>query len=290
MKITENKKERLRQLLALALDQLQSVESITIDVKSEADDFIPYLLNDSRWSVAVLPEQIANPNSEIDKVCRAKSIISEIVTEPLGGLKFLDFGCGEGHVVKEAKVEGASVAVGYDIVKMNGVTDDWKDVEEQAPYDVILVYDVLDHVKSEEEAVECLVKIKNVMSEKGKAFIRMHPWCSKHGTHLYQTLNKAYVHLCISEEKLREMGHKPLPTLKIIHPLNTYSSWFKQAGLLIESSKPHREPIDPFFQETLGGSIKKNWKNSPNKDLASGVAFPTYQIEQQFVDYQVIHA
>ena len=74
----------------------------------------------------------------------------------------LDFGCGEGHVVVKASATAAR-SIGFDIVK-TGVHDweksgkylltrNFDKVINSGPYDIILLYDVLDHC----EALEILL-------------------------------------------------------------------------------------------------------------------------------------
>lgn len=296
MNITETNKNKIQALLNIAVDQTTGIDSISIQVNDRFDiePFVPYLLVD-RWPQAVDPVLIADPNSEEDKISRAHGILSIVISEPITG-KFLDFGCGEGHVV--AEVGRRSLAVGYDVENQNWsrfkpspnaiFTTSWEDVVKNGPYDYVLAYDVFDHMKDENEPLQELVKIRSVMSDKGKMFVRMHPWCSRHGTHLYLSINRAYLHMCLSEDTLKNMGYKFLHTLKIIHPLNTYSKWFGDAGFKITSSNIIPEPVESFFKQApISGLIKRHWKGSHIEELASGKEFPDWQVRQQFVDYQL---
>lgn len=296
MHITETNNSKIQALLNIAVEQSSGIESLTIDIndKFDIEPFVPYLLAD-RWPQAVDPVLIADPNSEEDKISRAHGILSIVISEPIVG-KFLDFGCGEGHVVAEVGRRG--LAVGYDVLNQNWskfktstssiFTTEWEDVVKNGPYDYILAYDVFDHMEDESCPPKELVKIRSVMSDKCKLFVRMHPWCSRHGTHLYLSINRAYLHMCLSEETLNNMGYKSLHTLKIIHPLNTYGKWFSDAGLKIVSSNIVSESVEPFFQQApISGLIKRHWKNSHMEGLASGHEFPEYQVRQQFVDYQL---
>ncbi len=296
MVITENNKTRILALLKIAVEQNQSIESVSIQVNDQfnIEAFIPYLLND-RWPYAVDPLLIADPNSEDDKISRAHGILSIVVTEPING-KFLDFGCGEGHVVSEV-AKKAPLAFGYDIVKhdswdrFNPVSNQffsnvWHKVVDKGPYDTVLIYDVLDHLKDEAEVVKELKNIRSVLSDKGKVFVRCHPFCSRHGTHLYQSVNRAYLHLCLDNEALDKLGYKYLHTIKIIHPLQTYKSWFDQSGFNQTYWNIVPENVEPFFQQpAIASLIKKNWRTSGEEALSSGKSFPEWQMKQQFVDY-----
>lgn len=270
---------------------------MTVETSDSFDiaDVIPYLIND-RWPAAVDPLLIADQNSEPDKFSRAHAIINMVLSTPIGKeTRFLDFGCGEGHVVNTA-ADQAGVAVGYDAVvqgwdrfpvRSNQVfTSDWSEVVKNRPYNIVLLYDVLDHAKDENDAIMCLRMIKDVLAPEGRVFVRCHPWCSRHGTHLYQKLNKAYIHMFLTDAQLESMGAKGLPTIKVIHPLQTYSHWFDIAGLRTLSNSVVREVVESFFLEpTIAGIIKSHWKNSSFVNLANGTEFPSYQCSQQFVDY-----
>lgn len=293
MNIIETDKERMAILLKVILNQLDGVENVNIQLneKFDLEPLIPHLLD--KFPLAVDPALIADPDSEDDKITRANGILRVVIAEPITG-RFLDFGCGEGHVVSQ--VFGAKVAVGYDILEQKWdnfkdlqpnmiLTTSWDKVIENGPYDFILIYDVLDHMKDEEEVVSELKKIRVVMNDKGKIFIRLHPWCSRHGMHLYSSINKAFLHLCLSKESLEKMGYKPLHTIKIIHPLQTYAKWFNEAGLNIISSNIIPEEVEPFFkQSAIAAIIKRHWRTSYQEPLASGKEFPDYQLRQQFVD------
>jgi 2-polyprenyl-3-methyl-5-hydroxy-6-metoxy-1,4-benzoquinol methylase len=289
MNITETNKFKIQALLNTAMNQHNDIESITLQVSSNfnIESFVPFLLTD-KWAQAVDPLLIADPNSEEDKLSRAHGILSIVISEPITG-KFLDFGCGEGHVAAEVGKRGFSV--GYDVEKQGWdklkqtnaiLTTSWDDVVKNGPYDCVLLYDVLDHMKDEQQPPKELGKIREVLSDKGKIFARMHPWCSRHGTHLYLSINKAYLHMCLSEESLDKLGYKYLHTLKIIHPLNTYNKWFEEAGLNVISSSIVPETVEPFFKQgPIAELIKRHWRSSYQEDLAAGREFPEFQMRQQ---------
>ncbi len=296
MNITETNKARMQALLKVAIEQPVGIESVSLQINDNfnIEPFIPYLLAD-KWPHAVDPLLIADPNSEEDKVSRAHGILSIVVTEPVTG-KFLDFGCGEGHVAVEV-ANKTSVSVGYDPQHQSNwdrfpatpnlvLTSSWDDVVKNAPYDYVLVYDVFDHLKDENEVVKELKRLSTVVSENTKVYVRMHPWCSRHGTHLYLSVNRAFLHLCLSEESLDKLGYKYLHTIKVIHPLQTYQSWFTAGGFDVVSSSIVPENVEAFFrQPAISAMILKNWKSSPSENLATGKEFPDWQMRQQFVDY-----
>jgi SAM-dependent methyltransferase len=244
------------------------------------------------WPEAVYSIQIADEKSEVDKNERAESI-ADILLPDMEGLKFLDFGCGEGHVANYVSKE-SSLSVGYEIDtqigsifswenKTNGLllTIDFEKVKAEGPYDVILIYDVLDHVKTETQ-VEALSKAESVLSEKGRIYMRCHPWCGRHGGHVYKKLNKAFVHLVLTEEELAEMGVKIDCPHRSIRPLASYESVIAESNLVMVSEpEVDRQEVESFFESPL---IKKRICKS--MDVGSwSPECPLFQMSQSFVDY-----
>lgn len=172
------------------------------------------------------------------------------------------------------------------------LTTSWKEVVKKAPYDIIMLYDVLDHIEGPVSNIAKELKnIKSILRPGGSVYVRCHPFCSRHGTHLYQKINKAFIHLIFTEEELEKLGYGKefqLPTRKIIHPIITYNEWFKTANFqLYKRDHVYREAVEPFFENIplVAKRIKDHWKDSSDKNLKSGKGFPRIQLEQQFVDY-----
>jgi len=257
-------------------------------------EILKTLLHSDNWPAAIDPKLICNTESEEEKFTRAEAIIDLVMKDYLDGLAFLDFGCGEGHVVTKSKSEKPRIALGYDIKSYANWTDDmttdWDRIKENGPYNVILMYDVLDHmIGTSSEIVETLKKVKSILNqENGKLYVRAHPWTSRHGTHLYQSINKSYIHLVFTEEEIKEMGYEETPTRKTIHPLITYNDFFNKAGFtFLKKEIVTNNKLEPFFMNNVLVSkrIKKCWKNSPDTNLKSGRAFPIAQLEIQFIDF-----
>ncbi len=258
------------------------------------------LLNSNDWPTAVDPSLICDANSDQDKEDRAEGILDLIIDVHLENLKFLDFGCGEGHVVNRSRTQKPKISVGYDVQEFDKwkswekddaaiYTTNWDEVKTLAPYNVVLVYDVIDHMTcSYEKLVERLKTIKEMLATNGKVFVRCHPWCSRHGTHLYQKLNKAYVHMVFSDHELEKLGYIQEKTRKVIHPLHEYGQLFAAAGLKIVSG-PFQviEKPEPFFSNNplIAARIKAKYNNSHWETLKSGKEFPVFPMENQFVDY-----
>jgi len=259
------------------------------------------LLNTAQWPAAVDPSLICNLSSDQDKEDRAEGILDLIIDIHLENLKFLDFGCGEGHVVNKSLLQKPKMSVGYDIRESEKwkvwestenmkFTTDWGEVEAEGPYNVILLYDVLDHMlMPDDKIVEELQKIKRVLAPNGKIYVRCHPWSSRHGTHLYHQVNKAFVHLVFTENELESMGYNTeVKANKIIHPITYYADCFKKAGLkVVYGPQVLKEDVESFFLNNpiVSNRIRKNWKISHDPKLNTGKDFPTVPCQIQFVDY-----
>jgi 2-polyprenyl-3-methyl-5-hydroxy-6-metoxy-1,4-benzoquinol methylase len=216
-------------------------------------------LNNPEWPAAVDLKMICDLESEEEKNIRAASIFSIFLASkihkgdrPASEKRVLDFGCGEGHVVKQ--ISSVAKAIGYDITAQNwdkwhdrqALTTSFGEVVLRGPYDLILIYDVLDHAEGI-TPVDILKQAKSVLSPGGQIIVRCHPWCGRHGNHLWK-LNKAFAHVVFSEEELAKIGHKGMHTIKVTHPEETYSRWFSEAGLRITWENLTWEQSGPIFE------------------------------------------
>jgi len=232
------------------------------------------------WPIAVDPRFIHPDEAE-----RAEQILDFVVTEFFEGLKFLDYKCNTGHIVNKASLRGAANSVGFDENLKNchftnkpGLTFTSKidEVKEQGPYDVILLYDVIDHV---EDPIGVLATVKKLISKNGRIYVRCHPWCSRHGAHLHDQINKAYIHLILDEVELTRVGGYVCKwTNKLTRPIETYRSWFVQAGLKIDQELPIEENMENFFDDViLMDRLEQHWKDDCVKSYTA----------IQFVDYML---
>ncbi len=269
--------------------------------KTNEFDSLKMLLNSDQWPHAIDPTLICNAENEQDKEDRAEGIIDLVVDVHLKNLSFLDFGCGDGHVVEKTRQQGPRRAVGFDIKTYEKWdewessetifhTNDWEEVQRAGPYNAILMYDVIDHIIGHEnEVINALKRIKSVAAPGVKVFVRCHPWCSRHATHLYHKMNKAYLHVIFTSEELEKMGLiTENEARKIIHPIITYQNWFRQAGFQVPK-QPNitSENIENFFVDTpvVARRIKSHWAASHDHKLRTGQTFPTIQLQQQFLDF-----
>jgi 2-polyprenyl-3-methyl-5-hydroxy-6-metoxy-1,4-benzoquinol methylase len=250
------------------------------------------LLESEEWPEAVLDFQIVDESSEEEKMDRAEGIVDILIDENLENKKFLDFGCGEGHMTKYASKE-AAISIGFDINKSKKskfnwekleekmlLTTDIKKVEQQAPYDIILIYDVLDHT---ENPIEVLNKAKSLLSENGKIYLRTHPWCGRHGGHLYRQKNKAFVHVVFSDDELKKLGlNYEEKTNKVKFPIADYElNFIKESQLKIQSKDVENQDVEDFFEKNP--IISKRLKKII--EVEGGKTFPKFQLSQCFHDY-----
>lgn len=243
---------------------------------SDFDELVK-LLNSNEWPEAVPPFLICD-DSDNDKFDRAEGII-DYINYDLKDKKFLDFGCGEGHVVKKLATDGIN-AFGYDIKQSdnfewtNTLTTDIEFIKHNKPYDVILLYDVLDNA---DDPSNILKLIKNLCNKNTKIHVRCHPWTSRHGSHLYYQLNKAYIHLIFNDIELSKLGINIGFFNKIYAPIAYNQKWFKENNLKILKHETLKNPIENFFKnnQIINARLSKMYKGK----------FPDFQLSQSFNDY-----
>lgn len=244
------------------------------------------LAKSDQWPLAV-PEELICGEDEDSKLTRAAGILTDFIKIDLSNKRFLDFGCGEGHIPYVAtSLIGVKEGVGYDIESQNWNVfdkpsnlhyyDDFEKLKEHGKFDIILANDVLDHCEAPEDALN---QIKIIKDKDGKVYLRCHPWASRHGSHVYKQLNKAYLHLVFNEDELYAMGLKPMYSNKILDPIAYYKKIIEKAGLVILSQEIITHPVELFFttKTSILRRIKQNWAND--------IQFHRNVMEIQFVDF-----
>ena len=233
------------------------------------------------WPDAVPGFLISDPTAS-GILKRARAVLNMCDLANLEGRHFLDFGCGDASIVREAIERRAASAIGYDIV----VDESWDNLEKMdvnlttnykllkhGHYDTILLYDVLDHSRN---PVQVIQQIRELVSDRGEVKVRCHPFTSKHANHVYRTFNKAYSHFFLSPEALKE--HDPLPVYKMtgVVPTEQYKKWFNDNGFEIRKETIDRQSPDPICL-----------KNIPRGEIKAIINHEDYQkiLEIQFVDY-----
>ncbi|MEI8270382.1 MAG: methyltransferase domain-containing protein [bacterium] len=264
---------------------ISNFKLITSEQHGDFEDLKELLLSD-KWPAAVNPNLICDPSSEIDKKERGIGIVELLVEDFLSSDdNFLDYGCGEGHCAAAAlSALGCKLSVGYDIKKFNWTitdnttfTSSYEEVKSLGPYKAILIFDVLDH-SVEDTPVELLTKAANLLDTDGKIYLRCHPWISRHGTHLYHFLNKAYAHLVFTDEELTKLSdHISESNLNVSFPLKTYEEMFEDSNLKIINERKIIEKVEPFFKiPKINERIIRNTKHKQ---------FPEFQMGLSFIDY-----
>ena len=289
--------EEINKILSSDLDpqeKLNAMENLKKEVPEAGNsefEKLKKILNSDEWPEAVLEFQIADDTSEEDKTDRAEGIVDILIEESLENKKFLDFGCGEGHGAKYAS-EDSAISVGYDIEKQGSLewendekfllTTDFEKVKAKGPFDVILIYDVLDHA---ENPIEVLNQASSVLKNNGTIYLRCHPWSSRHGGHAYRKINKAFVHLVFSEEELKNLGIDNGHNNKVLFPIATYNGILAEVdGLSAKDPDIEELEVEPFFKSNelvrkriLQAFGRKNWDE----------VCPSFQMGQCFLDYVI---
>lgn len=275
--------EEYRQIAEPNSEKERLAELTTLRLLSKSD----------KWPEALPQESICDDSDDDQKLVRAVTILQDLVKSSVSDTKFLDFGCGEGHVAYMASLLTTKKSVGYDIIQPENnfkkndkclFTTDWETVKTEGPYDIILANDVLDHtvdILSHPRRLQPILKnMQEVKAPEGKVYLRCHPWTSRHGTHLYKQLNKAYLHLVFTPEELFAMGLKETKTIQVFDPLEYYRKNIQDAGFTVLKEEITTTPVELFFTATpeVLRRIKCRWDGK----------FPRDIIEIQLVDYTLI--
>ena len=291
--------EHITSYLRNLLDEELRAPEAPVDQYSSLVEFtdLRMLAKSDSWPTAV-PADLICDEKEDEKLNRAAGILNNLITEDLKDKKFLDYGCGEGHVAFIAgSVIPTKISVGFDIEahpwnfeKFDKITltSNFEQVLQLAPFDVILLNDVFDHSKNPIKLLEYAKKLKTPMT--GKVFMRCHPFTSRHGTHLYKELNKAYLHLVFTEEELQVLGLKGEFTMFSYDPLKTYREHIQAAGFTILKEEIVTHHIEMFFthRPQVLRRIKERMKKNKDAPLIDGDPFPREILEIQFVDYVLV--
>lgn len=232
---------------------LEEEENFVLPAEYTTKEFteLRKILKSPNWPEAVPNELICEDNIE-ENMERAYGLIHKIQTN-LYKKKFLDIGCGEGHTIYAAASYDAEISAGYDIIKnkkwkkKEGIvfTDNWENLKKIGPFDIILINDVLDHA---EDPLDVLLKAKEIKEkELGRIFLKLHPWTSRHGTHLYKEMNKAYIHCIFTEEEIQKLGLEQLKTNKITDPKMFYRDLIEKSNLRIIKEEITTQSMEVFF-------------------------------------------
>jgi len=228
------------------------------------------------WPRAVDPALITDQNDEDSLQYRALQILS-IMPISIKDLNVLDIGCGTGHLAVEMSYQAKSV-VAYDVdTKAYGdfsqstnltFAQDIEQVQQNGPYDFIVMYDVLDHAKG--DPLDLLKTAQQLIKQDGTIFLRTHPWVSNTGGHLYETMNYGFLHLYLTPYEMSKLGYKLPYNIKATRPMAMYEDWINRAGLKIESRTIKAQPINDFFKKeaVINRIIQVTWADKIQPDQA----------------------
>lgn len=219
------------------------------------------------WAPSIPEEWIVRPDDNNALKTRAVSILDLFEEPDLLDRHVLDYGCGTGHVVRSASAAVAS-AVGYDTQASEfwlshpenvQLTTDWVTVVEQAPYDLILCFDVLDHLIDSAPQV-VLRQIKSVSHADTRVFIRFHPHTSRHAAHQYHDINLAYINLMFRKSEIEKktgvlfQHDQPCPWFAenpILTPIQHYVDLVEASGFVVMDHFVLKQAVEPEILDTI---------------------------------------
>lgn len=285
MRFTSTSPEQFKNLMELS-KSIRAPKIILQGGFNTSPESLEQLILSDFWPKAVPESLIVRGQEAVSH--RSKSIISSFVGN-LEGKKFLDFGCGNGGCATTAAVQ-ADYAIGYDIEEaeewVDGVnlTTNFGQVKENGPYDVILLYDVFDHIE-ENKINSVLYQMHSVCHVDTIIKVRCHPWTSIHGGHVYEKLNRAYAHLFLTDEQLEK--YQSSKVRKISRPLKTYNEAWNSANFTIVKTETHKINWDhaglgDFFSEDDVATFLN--KESPQR-LLGDVNWQKVVLPIEFIDF-----
>lgn len=273
-----DKSDDILKLATKAIPMAGKIKSVWVKTELPLKKLMTKALTNPEWPAA-LPDKLICRTRE-DRIRRAQEVAFGFVAADIKSKRVLDFGCGTGLTSQALEALAPDSVVAFDpLATCEADTDfysNWDQAKAHAPFDFILVYDVLDHlVGSTQEQI--LAEIHSVLAPDGIVQIRCHPWCSRHGTHLPAQLNRAFAHVV---NPLASYTQEP--TIKLTMPLAAYDNWFRGAGFIIANQRVIRHEVEPFIINTFREELTAHWGAGM---LRQGVFYPAPQLEIEYVDY-----
>lgn len=259
---------------------------IEAEHKAARKKHLQSLLDIDCWPESVPEHLMAGPTDD-DQIKRARAVLDMMLDRSMESLNFLDFGCGEGWVANEALKRGCKLSTGYDITP----NDNWEKLDHGAQftsvyneipknhYDVIFLFDVLDHCFDPEEVMK---QVYDCVKGTGVVYVRCHPWTSRHATHLWKKgFNKAYLHLFFTWEEMHSLlGESPMFTRPEKNPIEAYNAWFKPHFNIVKF-RPIEEPVSEFFQVPAFKELLANEQGIEMSEIDTYLE----RMKIQFVDF-----
>lgn len=232
----------------------------------ERQTHIKALMDIDCWPAAVISKLNEQEITTTDLIDRARACLDSCLMSTIDKLSVLDFGCASGYIAKDAIWRGAK-SYGFDIKEF----PEWKDPEgvifttniedfTNEMFDVIFLFDVIDHCVDAENIMR---QVRRLLKPNGIVYVRCHPWTALHAVHLAQQgLNKAFIHLFLTVEELKELGYDPIFTRNEKNPLVAYRWFFHD--FIIKKENVTRMPISDFFLVPAFKELLINEQQIPN--------------------------
>lgn len=226
---------------------------------------IPFEQLIEKWPVAVAEDLICNTSAE-DLRIRAENILNYFVADSITGKKV--------YIIPSDE-QMYHCCVDRQVVSMP--CDNDKHPELSGQYDAIVLYDCLDYLINPELYI---ANLKNHLVDGGKVYIRFHPWCSRSGTHLYKSINKAYFHLVFSPDEIQSIfGQKVDFTYPVTRPIETYDKWVSGYKVL------HKNVVCDDIEDFFYSDDKIIKRICSHYETFNGLLLPSEHLSVLFVDY-----
>jgi len=125
-----------------------------------------------------------------------------------------------------------------------------------------------------------LQNVRAVCSPKTKVYVRCHPWTSRHGGHLYLTINRAYAHILLSDETLAKIECEPVR--KITRPLSTYDKIFNDSGFNINSVDKIIRPMEKLL---VSADVAAAFEQRLSGETTANQQWQKHVLPIEFIDY-----
>ncbi len=261
----------------------QNIKSLLVDEENNLTELtdLRILARTKDWTEAI---------DESKSAVELLRLFIETISMPIKNKIVLEFGSCESELAALLKNEYfAKKVVSFDLnlckYRQNTIndtdviyTDNFRLVQQAAPYDMIVINDILDHT---DKPTYWLKQLKPLLLEKSRVFIRFHPYTSKNGTHLGEQINKAFLHLAFNDDELATFGVANRYTRKITDLDATYDRLIEESDFKIVNKKFVKTPVDAIFL------TDKRISNRIKKELMTEKGMSEI-LEVEYIDYEIM--
>ena len=256
-KATEIKTVELPKIKIAELPKVEIVESPKVKIESLVN------INDEQWPVVHIDASVETIASHLSLIGLGKQVRGSI----LNCQNFSDESFNK-------LSERLNAATYY--VKSKKILCNNSGVESNS-YDLIIVYDIIDHINNQ---YELLSNLSNMLSENGMIYVRVCPWT---GANVFppQYGHKAWAHLILSYDEMLSFGD--IPTRSTNVDQTVYDNLFKQLGLSIIVKQPIQRQVPDYIMQYADRIISNNWPNT-------AITPPEVRkvLSTQFIDYVLL--